>query len=311
MGESIFSLSEQVWFLFTISSKRRKRTEGTRWVNWANMFKTCLNTSTLRGFKLPLAQTVQIAAEAGYNAIEPWIDELQAHEAGGGSLEELGQHIRDLGLSVQGAIGFAEWIVDDEARRKAGLETARRDMELVARVGGQLMAAPPMGAVETSGMSLERIAERYAALCEVGREFGVRPLVEVWGFSQTLSRLGEAVFVAIESGTPEACVLADVYHLYKGGSPLSGLNLLNGAALPIFHVNDYPASIASTDITDADRVFPGDGDGPLGQIFETLRSIGFDGFVSLELFNPAYWQGDPLKIALIGHEKLRIALGEA
>lgn len=259
---------------------------------------------------MPLSQSVQIAAQAGYDAIEPWIDELQAHEANGGSLEELGQQIRDAGLSVQGAIGFAEWIVDDKARRKAGLETAKRDMELVARVGGQLMAAPPMGAVETSGLSLERIAERYAALCEVGREFGVRPLVEVWGFSQTLSRLGEAVFVAIESGVPEACVLADVYHLYKGGSPIAGLGLLSGAALPLFHINDYPTSIAPADINDADRVFPGDGDAPLAQVFETLRSVGFDGFVSLELFNPAYWQGDPLKIAIIGREKLAIALGE-
>ncbi|BCM90620.1 inosose isomerase [Abditibacteriota bacterium] len=272
------------------------------------MFKTCLNTSTLRGFKLPLAQSVQIAAQAGFQAIEPWIDELQAHEASGNSLEDLAQQIRDAGLSVQGAIGFAEWIVDDEARRKAGLETARRDMELVAKVGGHLIAAPPMGAVETSGLSLESIAERYAALCEIGREFGVRPLVEVWGFSQTLSRLGEAVFVAIESGAPEACVLADVYHLYKGGSPLEGLSLLNGAALPIFHVNDYPTSIAPATITDADRVFPGDGDAPLAQIFQTLHSIGFDGFLSLELFNPAYWQGNPLEIARIGHNKLSAAL---
>ena len=274
------------------------------------MFKTCLNTSTLRGFKLPLAQSVQIASQAGFDAIEPWIDELQAHEASGGSLEELGRQICDAGLSVQGAIGFAEWIVDDEARRRAGLETARRDMELVARVGGHLMAAPPTGAVETKGLSLEAIAERYAALCAVGREFGVRPLVEVWGFSQTLSRLGEAAYVAVESGVPEACVLADVYHLYKGGSPIEGLALLNGVALPIFHVNDYPTSISPTDITDADRVFPGDGGAPLAQIFATLRSIGFDGFVSLELFNPAYWEGDPLEIARTGQRKLVATLAK-
>ncbi len=271
------------------------------------MFKTCLNTSTLRGFKLPLSQTVEIASQAGFDAIEPWIEELQAHEQSGSSLEDLGRQIRDLGLSVQGAIGFAEWIVDDNARRKAGLEQARRDMELVARVGGTLIAAPPMGAQETRDLNLHRAAERYAQLCEFGREFGVRPLVEVWGFSQTLSRLGEAVFVAIESGAPDAAVLADVYHLYKGGSPVEGLALLNRAALPLFHVNDYP-NIAREQITDADRVFPGDGVAPLRQIFQTLSSIGFDGFVSLELFNPAYWTGDPLEIAREGKRKLEEVL---
>ena len=271
------------------------------------MFKTCINTSTLRGFKLPLSQTIEIAAKAGYGAIEPWIEELQAHEESGGSLEDLGNRIRDLGLSVQGAIGFASWIVDDEATRKAGLEQARRDMELVARVGGTLIAAPPMGATQQSDLNLHRVAERYADLCEVGRGIGVSPLVEVWGFSKSLSRLGEAAFVAIESGAANAMILADVYHLYKGGSPIEGLALLNGAALPIFHVNDYPA-IAREEIGDADRVFPGDGVAPLSSIFKMLETIGFDGYLSLELFNPAYWTGDPLEVAREGQRKLEAAL---
>ena len=264
------------------------------------MFKTCLNTSTLRGYKLPLSQLVSIARDAEFDAIEPWIEELEAHEQSGGSLEALGAQIRDAGLSVQGAIGFAPWILGE----KAGWEAARRDMELVARVGGTLIAAPPMGAVETADLPLELIAQRYGKLCEIGRETGVRPLVEVWGFSQALSKLGEAAWVAIESGAPNAAVLADVYHLHKGGSPLQGLKLLNADALPIFHVNDYP-SIAPAKIADADRVWPGDGVAPLAEIFGVLNEIGFDGFVSLELFNPNYWRGDALQTAKTGREKLR------
>lgn len=266
------------------------------------MFKTCLNTSTLRGYKLPLRELVEIAQGAGYDAIEPWISELEAHEHSGGSLKELGAQIRDAGLSVEGAIGFAPWIEGE-----AGLERARRDMELVARVGGHLIAAPPMGAVETAGLELGVIAERYAALCQIGREVGVRPLVEVWGFSKTLSKLGDAVWVVIESGAPDAGVLADVYHLYKGGSPIEGLNLLNAAALPLFHVNDYP-DIARAEIKDADRVWPGDGVAPLGEVFAILRALGFDGYLSLELFNPAYWNGDPLETAKIGLDKLRTSM---
>ena len=264
------------------------------------MFKTCLNTSTLRGFKLPLTQLVSIAHEAGFDAIEPWISELEAHEKAGGSLEELGAQIRELGLSVQGAIGFAPWITGD-------MEAARRDMELVARVGGTMMAAPPMGAVEIADMPLQTIAEHYGKLCAIGRQIGVRPLVEVWGFSQTLSRLGDAAWVAIESGAADAGVLADVYHLYKGGSPLEGLKLLGAGAMPLFHVNDYP-DIAPTEIKDADRVWPGDGVAPLAETFEVLGEIGFDGWVSLELFNPAYWEGDALATAKLGREKLAAAM---
>jgi sugar phosphate isomerase/epimerase len=178
-------------------------------------------------------------------------------------------------------------------------------MDLVARAGGTLIAAPPMGATDITGLDLFRAAERYAQLCEVGREFGVRPLVEVWGFSKTLSRLGEATFVAVESGHPDACILADVYHLHKGGSPHQGLALLNGDKLPLFHVNDYPAAPGRETIKDEERVWPGDGVAPLHDIFSTLQSIGFDGYLSLELFNPNYWNGDAFATAQTGAQKLK------
>lgn len=272
------------------------------------MFKTCLNTSTLRGYKLPLGAEIDIAARAGYDAIEPWLSELEAHENSGGRLEDLARQTRDLGLSVQGAIGFFAWIVDDPQQRADALETARRDMDRVARLGGTLIAAPPMGATEVSGIDLRRAAERYRDLCEVGRAIGVRPLVEVWGFSQTLSRLGDAAFIAIESGHPDAAILADVYHLHKGGSPHAGLALLNGDYLPLFHVNDYPANPGPAQIKDEERVYPGDGVAPLGEIFATLTNIGFDGYLSLELFNPSYWNGDALETARTGLDKLRQVL---
>ena len=43
----------------------------------------------------------------------------------GGSLEDLGKRFRDAGISVESAIGFFDWIVDDPERRRKGLEAAR------------------------------------------------------------------------------------------------------------------------------------------------------------------------------------------
>ena len=87
-------------------------------------FRYCLNTSTLRGQKLPLAEEVRIAAEAGYTGIEPWIREIKAHQENGGSLGDLKKQIADSGLVVESAIGFSNWIVDDKKKRTAALEQA-------------------------------------------------------------------------------------------------------------------------------------------------------------------------------------------
>ncbi len=271
-------------------------------------FGYCLNTSTLQGQKLDLVQLVDIAAQAGYQAIEPWVRELEAHVKDGGNLKVLGQRIRDRGLSVPSAIAFFEWIVDDEERRKKGLEEARRSMELVQQIGGQRIAAPPAGAMSQTDLNLLRAAERYRALLELGERIGVVPQVEFWGFSRALSRLGEAALVAMESGHPQACVLADIYHLYKGGSSIDGLRLLSGTALHVVHCNDYPAQPPRAAISDAQRIYPGDGSAPLKTIFRTLRQIGFRGMLSLELFNRDYWRQDALAVARTGLEKMRAAV---
>src|SRR5689334_16354992 len=91
-----------------------------------------LNTSTIRGQKLSVPEQVDVAAKAGYDAIEPWLGELHKYVETGGSLQNLKKRIADHGLKVASAIGFAEWIVDDDARRAAGLEAAKKDMSVIA-----------------------------------------------------------------------------------------------------------------------------------------------------------------------------------
>ncbi|MDP6446537.1 MAG: sugar phosphate isomerase/epimerase [Pirellulaceae bacterium] len=270
----------------------------------------CLNTSTIRGQKLSLVEEVEIAGKAGYSGIEPWLREIREYEKQGGDLGDLKKRIKDAGLRVESAIGFAGWIVDDDEKRAAALESAKRDMEAVRAIGGSRIAAPPVGATR-SDVDLFKAAERYAALLHVGAKVGVTPQLELWGFSQTLHRLGELLLVGIESAHPDACLLPDVYHIFKGGSEFDGLKLINGSRIHCFHMNDYPAEPPRAEMRDADRVYPGDGVAPLKQIISDLHIGGFRGAFSLELFNPTYWGQDAALVARTGLEKMKQAVSEA
>jgi sugar phosphate isomerase/epimerase len=278
---------------------------------WPAPFRFCLNTGTIRGQKLGIVKEVEVAAEAGYDAIEPWVGDISAYERDGGSLDDLRKRIADLGLTVEGGIAFAQWIVDDEARRRKGLEQARREMETVKAIGGVRIAAPPAGANREPGLDLLEAAKRYRALLEIGEEVGIVPALEIWGPSANLHRLGEAAFVAIESGHPKACLLPDVYHIYKGGSDFNGLKLLSYEMIPVLHMNDYPADPPRETISDRDRIMPGDGIAPLTQILRDLRTNGGGQVLSLELFNPTYYEMDPLKVAKLGLEKMKAAVEKA
>jgi sugar phosphate isomerase/epimerase len=70
-------------------------------------------------------------------------------------------------------------------------------------------------------------------------------------------------------------------------------------------MNDYPADPPRDRITDADRVYPGDGIAPLKTLFRDLNAIGFRGTLSIELFNRSYWAQDAMTVLQTALGKLR------
>ena len=163
-------------------------------------------------------------------------------------------------------------MVDDDAARAKAVEQVKREMDLLAQIGGKRMAAPPAGANGNNApvLDLVKAAERYRAILDLGDKMGITPILELWGSSKNLHRLGECMFVVIESGHPKAGLLGDVFHIYKGGSDFSGLKKIGATAMPVLHMNDYPADPPRDKIADRDRVMPGDGIAPLTQILHDL-----------------------------------------
>lgn len=183
-------------------------------------------------------------------------------------------------------------------------------MDLLAQLGCERIAAPPAGAQKDTKIDLDDAAERFAALVQVGNQTGVNPQLEVWGFSENLSRLSEVLYVAAECGQPNTRILPDVYHLHKGGSDFDGLKLISGKVIEIFHMNDYPDNLSLEEIGDKDRVYPGQGVGPVIQVLQDLKSAGGPTVLSLELFNRGYWEQDALEVAKTGLKSMQDAVAK-
>ena len=198
------------------------------------------------------------------------------------------KRIADLGLVVPSAIGFADWINDDDRLRAAGLEQWKRDAELVASIGGIRMAAPPKGAYNVE-LDLRRVADRYRKLLELSVPLGIVPELEMWGGSKTLSRMSQIAYVLVEVGHPQACGLLDVFHIFKGGSDFAGIRVFNGAALHVLHMNDYPAGLSRKKRPTPCASIPATA-APLVSLVRDLLAIRYTGYLSLELFNHEYWK---------------------
>ncbi len=293
----------------TTSEAQAPRPAGARTRPANEPFGYCLNTSTIRGNKLDIVSVVNAASKAGFHALEPWINEIDAYTSNGGTLKDLRQRIADAGLTVESAIAFNAFLDDDEVRRAASMERLKVDMDKVAQIGGRRIAAPPGNS--KVAVSLDNAATYYRAALEMGEKMGVQPLLELWGTHPVLGPLSHGIYVTVAAGRADASLLLDVFHLYKSGTPFTALKQINGAALHVMHLNDYPQAADPSTLNDGNRIYPGDGVAPLPQIFRDLRDNGFRGYLSLELFNRDYWTrsaDENLKTAM---EKIRATVRSA
>jgi len=105
-------------------------------------------------------------------------------------------------------------------------------------------------------------------------------------------------------GDPDGTIVLDPFHIFRGGSPVEDIRLIPAERIAVFHFNDAPGDIPREEQTDGHRVMPGDGVLPLAEELRMLKEMGYQGAVSLELFNEKLWQADPLEVAKEGYRRM-------
>jgi len=262
----------------------------------------CLDTATIR--PVPLLEKIRIAAEAGYDAIEPWESELADYERSGGNLKDLGKLLRDRGLRVPSVIGLWNAIPETQEAWDAQLPASRDRMRMASAIGAEHIQVIPQPERPRERFDPAWAAARYGDLLEIGiRDYQIVPAMVFVKFLPGTRTLGQAAQVAIDSGHPQAKVIPDTFHMFIGGTPFGGLQHLRGDFIAIFQFNDAPAAPVREALEDRHRVYPGDGVLPLQDILRDLKRIGYTGCVSLELYNEDYWKQDPMVVARTGLEK--------
>jgi 2-keto-myo-inositol isomerase len=109
---------------------------------------------------------------------------------------------------------------------------------------------------------------------------------------------------------PNVGMVIDTFHFYAGGSRLEDLQRIPIPRLFVVHLNgceDFPRP----ELTDAHRLYPGEGVIPIDAILHALHTKGFDGVCSIEIFRPEYWEQDPRDVARIARDKATAVLKKA
>jgi len=238
-------------------------------------------------FQADLETGVKAAAEAGFGAVELWVDSLEryleSHTTG--DLRDLLQihDIEVLGIGDIESITFCDSEQKDELHRRcrnlAAVANAISCPTLIASASVRPRDADRTRVAEETasviGELLDIIEPAGVALALVFRGF-------VWCAVNTLAIARDAV--SIHAGRRIGLAL-DTFDIHASGVSLDELKALEPTGILIVRLSDcedVPAAILS----ETDRALPGEGAAEIGGILRALREGGYCGPVSLKIPSP-------------------------
>ena len=262
-------------------------------------FVYSLNSSTIR--PTPILEKIAIAGRIGYGAIELWHDDIDLYLLTGGTLADIRKAVDDNGLEVPTTIFLKGWWDTSGEEYEQEIDEIKRRLEQSVEVGATYaIGGPPLGEVD-----FELGGRQYARLLEIGREFGIKPIMEFLGFSEQVNSIEAALRVMEGSGDTDATTVLDPFHIYRGGGNVESIAKLTADQIAISHFNDCIDTKPREEQHDPDRVMPGDGIFDLARYCQLLREVGYNRWLSLELFREDLWQQDPEEVARVGLEKMK------
>lgn len=237
---------------------------------------------------------IHTAAQVGWPALEVWLTKLEQHLEKH-TIAETQQLVHDSGVRLVAAAGQGGLFVEETLARRSHWEHFRRRLELCQALSiPVLVVALDLPASWSRQASAELIAQLQRA-ADWAQAFGVRLAIEFQANAPFCNCLDTAVTLIHSCRHPALQVCLDLFHFYKGPSKTEDLHRLHLEHLGHVQVCDV-AGLPREVWTDADRIFPGEGDLPLPELLAPLIRLGYTGPISLEVPNPQLWQAGATQV---------------
>ncbi len=258
--------------------------------------KIALNGATT--MKADLETDIRAAAEAGFDLIEIWAAKLRVFLRTR-TVDDLKSLLSESGLQPY-SINSIEHVTfrsdDDYAKITAECEELS---SIAGQIGCPYIVVVPgkLPAGATKEQIIDESVRVLNELADIAGAHGVSLAFEFLGQTdcsvQTLDLCNEIVEKVNRDNVGN---VLDTFHFYAGNSTFEAIDTLRPEKLFIFHINDAE-DLPKETLTDAERLYPGEGILPIKEIKARFDKIGYDRMVSIEIFRPEYWDQDPFEVA--------------
>jgi sugar phosphate isomerase/epimerase len=254
----------------------------------------------------PFDEDLRAFAGAACGNMEVWLTKLEDFVARN-SVETARQLAAQYEIKLAVASAHGGILVDQQDQRRESLNLFEQRLQLCQ----QLQIATLVVIADFPAMNsneYEHAVHRLKQAARMAADHAVRLALEFQARRSFCNNLQTAVSCVEQCDEPNVGICLDLFHYYTGPSKFE--DLLRLPASRLFHVQFSDLAGTPRELaTDSDRVLPGDGDFALGPIVEHLRTISYQGCVSVELFNPHIWQVPASQVAEVSITALRKVLG--
>ena len=260
--------------------------------------KLAVNQATL--IKTPMDIFLDAISKAGFKGVELRRDQtfvyLKNH-----TIQELKELLEKNSLECITFNAIELFSLCPEAEFKKILEYTESLMNIGNQIGCDMIIAVPSFLEDPNINDLKIISQtvdRLKNLANLAKKYDFKLGFEPLGFPNcSVRKLKMALKIIKHQDLPEMGLVIDTFHYFVGEHFVEELENIELEKLWLIHINDVIEK-PFNELQDSHRVLPCQGFFKLEMFVNKLKEIGYDKWISLELFNEKIWENDPYKVAI-------------
>ncbi|WP_327239347.1 sugar phosphate isomerase/epimerase and 4-hydroxyphenylpyruvate domain-containing protein [Streptomyces sp. NBC_01318] len=266
--------------------------------------RTSIATVSISG---TLTEKLNAAARAGFDGVEIFENDLLASPL---TPEQIKDRAADLGL----AISLYQPMRDIEGLPADAFAQSLRRAEHKFRVMRRLGADTVLVCSSVSPQAVDDdalAADQLRQLADLASEYEIRVAYEALAWGRHVNTYDHAWRIVESADHPSLGVCLDSFHILARGSDPKGIESIPGEKIFFLQLADAP--LMTMDVLQWSRhyrCFPGQGEFDLAAFVQSTVRAGYQGPLSLEVFNDIFRQADSGRTAADAMRSL-VALQEA
>ena len=260
--------------------------------------RTAIATVCLSG---TLAEKLAAIAAARFRGVEIFENDLLSFNGTPGDARRM---IADLGLETVAFQPFRDFEGMPEPQRAKVFARAERKFDVMQELGCDLLMVCSNVSPDSLG-GIDRAAADFRELGERAARRGLRVGFEALSWGRHINDYRDAWEVVRRADHPAVGLVLDSFHILARGTDLSAIRAIPSDRIFLVQVADAPRlDMDCLSWSRHYRCFPGQGDLPVDAFMEALLATGFDGLLSLEIFNDRFRAGSARRVAIDGQRSL-------